>query len=145
MRSHAPIGFHLLAICAMVFGTIMALLVLDPRNGGDPGERMWMRACAALLAVLSGVVMEALSQPRPWAYRATLALAYAVVVTLLCLRSEGLGLEVAFWILLFSSWVVVPSVMYVRGQSTRLFGTPQPPNPVPPSPVPPGGRQQPWW
>jgi hypothetical protein len=151
MRSHAPLGFHAAALCAAMFGTIMAVVVLQVDTGsGDQWGRMWMRACAALLAALSGVVTEALWRPRPWAYRATLALAlaYTAVVTLLFLGLEGVdGLIAAFWILFFSAWVVVPIVMYVRRRSATLFGPrlrPQPRGPLA-RPVAPGGRPPPWW
>lgn len=147
MRSHAPPGFHAAALCAASFGTIMAMVVLE-LDGGDPWGRMWMRACAALLAALSGVVTEALWRPRPWAYRATLALAlaYTAVVILLSLGLEGLdGLTTAFWNLFFSAWVVVPIVIYVRNRSATLFGPrPQPRGPLA-RPVAPGGRPPPWW
>jgi hypothetical protein len=149
MRSHAPAGFHAAALCAALFGTIMAVVVLEVDTGsGDQWGRMWMRACAALLAALSGVVTEALWRPRPWAYRATLALAlaYTGVVALLCLGLEGLdGLMTAFWILFFSAWVVAPIVIYVRNRSATLFGPrPQPRGPLA-RPVAPGGRPPPWW
>lgn len=148
MRSRTPAGFYLLSICAAAFGVCAALVAGLTENEGRPGETILVRALAALLACLSAVAAEALWRARPWAYRASLALAvaYAAAVTLLCLGTDGLdGLMTAFWILLFSAWVVVPIVVYVRGHSTRLFGTPRPPSPVP-RPVAPGGRRpQPWW
>jgi hypothetical protein len=153
MRPHPPPGFHTAALCAAVFGTIMAaaVLALETSSGG-PWGTLWMRAAAALLAALAAVVTEALWRPRPWAYRSTLALAlvYTAVVTLLCLGLKGLeGLTVAFWILFFSAWVVLPIVIYVRNRAATLFG-PQgqqrrpPPRGPHPQPTAPGGRPPSW-
>jgi hypothetical protein len=152
MSSRTPAGFYFVSMCAAAFGGCMALVAALMENLGSPRETLLVRALAGLLACLSGVAAEALWNARPWAYRASLALAlvYAAAVTLLTLAVEGVGgLMVAFWILFFSAWVVVPIMMYVRNRSSTLFGTPRPPSPVPPRrvtrPVPPGGRQQPWW
>ena len=159
MSSRTPDGFYVASICAAAFGGCMAVVAGPMENLGHPWETVLTRALAGLLACLSGVAAEALWNARPWAYRASLALAlaYAAAVTLLTLAVEGAGgLMVAFWILFVSAWVVVPIVMYVRNRSATLFGTPRPPgprrpSPAPPSPVvrpvarpvPPGGRQQP--
>ncbi|HEU4559016.1 MAG TPA: hypothetical protein VFS20_14245 [Longimicrobium sp.] len=140
MRSHTPGGFYFAALCAAAFGAVMVAVMLPA------DESLVVRAPAALLAALSGVAAEALWRARPWAYRATLtlALAYAAVVTLICVAGDGLdGLEAAFWILFFSAWVVLPIVLYVRDRSSTMFGTPRRPRPAPP--LPPGVRQQPWW
>lgn len=155
MSSRTPAGFYFVSVCAAAFGGCMTLLAVLMENEGHPWETLLIRAVAGLLACLAGVAAEALWNARPWAYRASLALAlaYAAAVTLLTLAVDGLkGLVAAFCILLFSTCVVLPIVMYVRDRSSTLFGTPRPPSPVrrrpaPPRlvarPVPPGGRQQP--
>ena len=157
MSSRTPAGFYFVSVCAAAFGAIMAMVAGLMENLGNPEETILIRAVAGLLACLSGVAAEALWRARPWAYRASLvlALAYAAAVTQLSLGLEGVdGLMAAFWILLFSAWVVVPTLAYVNDRSNRLFGPRRPRSPVPPSPapprpvarpVPPGVRQQPWW
>ncbi len=102
-----------------------------------PGWELPVRAVAALLAALSGVAAEALWRARPWAYRATLtlALAYATVVTIGSLTDYGDGVSEAFRTLFFSSWLVLPIVLYVRERSSALFGTPPQPRPAPPRPA----------
>ena len=157
MSSRTPAGFYFASVCAAAFGGCMALLAGLVENLGSPPVMILIRAVAGLLACLSAVAAvaaEALWNARPWAYRASLALAlaYAAAITLLSLAYEGVGgLMVAFWILFFSAWVVVPIVMYVRNRSTKRFGPqrqqtrPAPMRPVP-RPVAPGGRRpQPWW
>lgn len=149
MSSRTPAGFYFASMCAAAFGTCMGLVAGLMENLGHPWETVLIRALAGLLACLSGVAAEALWNARPWAYRASLALAlaYAAAVTLLALAAEGAGgLMVAFWILFFSAWVVVPIMMYVRNRSVKLFGPQRrQTRPAPMRPVAPGRRPQPWW
>jgi hypothetical protein len=152
MSSRTPAGFYFASVCAAGFGAMMALgFLAADQPGGSVLETFAARAATALLAALAAVAAEALWNARPWAYRATLALAlaYTASVTLLCMGIGGLpGLWAAFGILFFSAWVVLPIVLYVRDRSSTLFGTPRRPRPAPHRPVArpvPAGRRQPWW
>lgn len=161
-----PTGFYVASVCAASFGALMAVMVLLMDQGdGLVWRAIPGRAAAALLAALSGVAAEALWRARPWAWRASLALAvaYAALVTLFSVVGNEGGLVAALWILISSGVVVVPLLMYIRSRSAALFGTPpvrypvhrplpygpQPPPlhrpPPPPPPLPAGRRPPPWW
>ena len=152
MSSRTPAGFYFASVCAAAFGAMMAVWFLVT---GEPGsewlEAIAVRGVAALLAALSGVAAEALWNARRWAYPATLALAlvYTASVVLLCVGfGGGEGFWMAFWILFFSAWVVLPIVLYVRDRSSTLFGTPPRAHHLPARPPArpmPAGRRQPWW
>ncbi|HEU4559019.1 MAG TPA: hypothetical protein VFS20_14260 [Longimicrobium sp.] len=153
MSSRTPAGFYFASVCAAGFGAVMVLGFLAVSEPGleDPATLI-VRGAAAVLAALAGVAAEALWNARRWAYRSTLALAltWTASVVLLGMASMGLaGFWVAFWILFFSAWVVLPIVLYVRDRSSTMFGTPPRRRPAPPRPpappLPPGVRQQPWW
>lgn len=149
MSSRTPAGFYFASMCAAAFGGCMALLAGLVENLGSPPVMILIRAVAGLLACLSAVAAEALWRARPWAYRASLALAlaYAAAVTLLTLGVYGLnGLPATVGILLFSACVLLPIVMYVRDRTAWLFGPPRrQPRPAPARPLAPGRRPQPWW
>lgn len=164
MSSRTPVGFYVAAIFAATFGALMALAVLAlDGESWHPWETVLLRGPAAVLAALSAVAAEALWRARPWAWRASLALAlaYGALVTLICVVMRELqGVFAAIWILLVSAPVVVPLLLYIRNRSADLFGTPfvrrpavyatppvSPPlhRPPPPPPLPTGQRPPPWW
>jgi len=162
-----PTGFYVASVCAAAFGVLMAMAGLVMDDGGGPGwGAIPGRAAAGLLAALSAVAAEALWRARPWAWRASRALAVtyaALVVTVCAAIGETAAVFVALWILIPSAMVVAPLLMYIRNRSADLFGTPfiprppvHPPAPYPPAsalhrppppppPLPPGRRPPPWW
>jgi len=92
------------------------------------------RGAAGVLAALSIVAAEALWRPRPWAYRASAALALAnilsaLVVCTLMMGVNGLGLACGY--IFFSSVVVVPILAAVYQGTIASTGVPPRPRPVP--------------
>jgi len=132
-QQRTPLGFYVAAVCAAVFGAAMVRLALVPFWWGHLD--VLVRAAALVLAGLSAVAAEALWRARPWAYRASLALAvaYACVLAIKGFLNDGMdGVVTAVWMLILSAIVVVPLVAYVRHRSEDLFGptTPRRPRPV---------------
>jgi len=131
-KRRTPAGFYLAAFCAVAFGLLMARAAL--RLGSLTGDdTALVRAAALLLAALSAVVAEALLAARPWAYRASLALAaaFAGVVVLDGLGDGAPGFSWAVARLIVSAIVVGPILVYVRERSADLFGTGGQPRPRP--------------
>ena len=126
MSARTPRGFHVAAAFAAAFAALMALALAWMPTEGAPGwATVAARASCALLAALAGVAAEALWRPRPWAYRASAALALAHTVAALawCITLMGLdGIGAAGGYLFFSGFVVVPILVTVHEDAAVLFG-----------------------
>ncbi|HEX8903770.1 MAG TPA: hypothetical protein VF771_02870 [Longimicrobiaceae bacterium] len=123
-----PAGYTGLAVCAALFATVLVAVVLSPNDSGD-----WvigvMQCVLALISALAWVTAEALWRMRPWAYRASRALARSVVGvmaltgTLVLLDEPWDG----FWILFIAAitaWGLRPVLEYVRGRALALHPAP---------------------
>jgi hypothetical protein len=110
-----PQGLDLAALCAALFGAAAAAtaLVVEPWTLA-PWKALVVRAAVALLAVLSGVAAEALLHARPWAPRATHALAVAWVSMLTPLFVWLGGSPDSYWTLVCGGLVLVPLLLHVR-------------------------------
>ncbi|HEX6750975.1 MAG TPA: hypothetical protein VF092_27045 [Longimicrobium sp.] len=105
-------GFRLLAACAAVIGAALAHELYH-------GEELVARVFLAISAALALVAADALWRDRPWAYRATVALAWTLAgvpiaagtlgFSLAGMRSVGL---VAIGV--GSTYILAPAVRYVR-------------------------------
>jgi hypothetical protein len=133
LNRRTPFGFYVAALCAVVFGLMMARAALMLASLTDRDTAL-IRASALLLAALSAVAAEALLAARPWAYRASVALAatYAALVVINFGVQGGMsGVVGSLWLLIPSAAVVGPLVAYVRERSADLFGTAAQPRPRP--------------
>lgn len=124
-----PEGFGLIAGVAWTFAAVMAyaLFVADASAGDGPFAMVAPRAFAALLAALAFVAGEAIWNVRPWAWRASVALAatYAAVAALQVFSSahgvvDALGTFAGIAVL--SASVVAPMLLYVHDRHVALFG-----------------------
>jgi len=128
MNHRTPLGFYLAGLCSAVFAAVMAWMLASSGTFGGAGS-LQGRAAAALLAVLAAVATEALWCARPWAYRASaaLAVAYGAAVLALAFAQNGIaGVMAACWLLVASAVVVVPIVAYVREACEQRFGKRRP-------------------
>lgn len=147
MKRQAPFGFFVAGACAAWFGfwMVVAVATMDPARDGGPWSSPLARGAAAVLAALSAVVVEALWRVRPWAWRASVALAVAyaaAVVAVFCTMHDGAG--VAIPVLLASLVVVGPILAYVRDRSRALWPRTPPRAGAPvPRPRPPAGTPSP--
>ncbi len=123
MSQRTPPGFYVAGCCAALF----TLAVLGEAVGAyapNDVENLRLRAVAALLAGLGGVAVEALLRTRPWAYRASLALALTYAAGALLLAAPY-GAErvtaVALWLLVPSAMALVPTLMYLRDACEQMF------------------------
>jgi hypothetical protein len=121
-----PAGFAVLAVCSGLFGTVMTLGLLE---GGAPDDPMLLRAMVSVIAALALVNAEALWQVRPWAYRASRALARSVVGSIAVTAAWGLLSQPveAFWLLVIAAicaWGLRPVLDYIRGCSVALYPAP---------------------
>ena len=121
MQRNQPFGFFVAGFCSALFAWGMLMLLLDPYVAGEPDLRG--RGAAALLAALSIMTTEALWCTRPWAWRASLslALAYAAVVLLAFGTDSDNGLGSAMLVLVMSSFVLVPTLIYIHRRSRQLW------------------------
>jgi len=142
VKRRAPFGFFVAGACAAWFGfwMVVVLCTMDPAGDDGPWSAALSRGMAAVLAALSAVVTEALWRVRPWAYRASVALAVAyAAAVLVTVAATGEGVESAVLVLLASAVVVVPILGYVESRSQVLW----PPGPAQvrtPVPAHGGGR-----
>jgi O-antigen/teichoic acid export membrane protein len=121
-----PSGFAGLAVCSALFGLAMGLAFLDTSTLDQP---VATRAVVAVIAALSLVNAEALWRVRPWAYRASRALAASVVAAIVL---AGLGGFVhhawnSFWLLVIAAicaWGLRPVLAHVRGSSLARYPLP---------------------
>ncbi|HET7461952.1 MAG TPA: hypothetical protein VFJ82_11920 [Longimicrobium sp.] len=139
-----PFGFFVAGACAAWFGFWMVMVVLYGMNPADDGVS-WTssplgRGAASVLAALSAVVAEALWRARPWAWRASVALAVVYAAAVLAVSAtvrDGVGTGLT--VLLASSVVVGPILAYVRGRSRNLWpparARARPPVPAPRRPA----------
>jgi len=81
-RPASPAGFRFLAVCALLCAAAMAPELMRP----PPEDTELRRLMAAVIAVLSLVTAEALAFVRPWASRATVALAAAFPIAAIALE-----------------------------------------------------------
>jgi len=113
-----PFGFYLAALCAVGFGARMvrALLEADAARGS--------RLCAALLAALSAVAAEALWRARPWAFRASVTLAFTAALlgaaTVVAMRDPFIR-AVAPALVGAGAIVVIPILMYLHHRSRQMW------------------------
>ncbi|HET7461949.1 MAG TPA: hypothetical protein VFJ82_11905 [Longimicrobium sp.] len=128
MSTRTPTGFYLAGLCSAVFTGVMAWMVVQFGLWTHDGS-LRVRAAAALLAVLGAVATEALWGARPWAYRASaaLAVAYGASILALAFAQRGMGGVLgACWLLVASAVVVIPIVSYVREVCDDRFGQRRP-------------------
>jgi len=113
MAKRRPVGLKILALCAALFAALMALLLLDA--DGYAG-----RGATALLGALSLTAADALWRARPWAFRASAALALATLATVLAggVASGDLA-GVGAWLLL-SVVFLLPTLAYVASVMATL-------------------------
>jgi peptidoglycan/LPS O-acetylase OafA/YrhL len=116
-----PGGFYLAGGLSALFLALMGfvLFILD----GEAGETALTRGMVAVLAALSAVVTEALWRARPWAARASWALAIAFVAAVV-IRTTTMGprwLEPMGVVLVCCLCVVGPIVGYIHRTSRKLF------------------------
>ena len=121
MAKPRRLGLKFLALCASLFATYMALLLLV--TDGYAG-----RGAAALLAALSLTAADALWRAKPWAFRASAALAIATLATVVgagIVSGElaGAGASVMLVVVF-----VVPTLAYVA----NVMATLHPPAAAPP-------------
>jgi len=142
-----PFGFFVAGACAAWFGfwMVVAVATMDPVRDGGPWSSPLARGAAAVLAALSAVVVEALWRVRPWAWRASVALAAAYTAAVVAVfATTHDGMEVAIPVLLGSSVVVGPILAYVHNRSRVLWPRTPPRAGAPvPAPRPPAGAPPP--
>jgi hypothetical protein len=125
MKPDTPGGFYLCGLVSAVFcvGTVAMQLSMDPLPG-ESGERLAVRGLAVLLVPLSAVVTEALWRARPWAFRASLALALVYAATLaaaaMATRHTPIQESVVMWTIV-SAVAVIPMLGYIHTQSAQLW------------------------
>src|SRR4051794_38712122 len=108
MAKQRPVGLTLLALCAALFAALMALLLLD----ADGYAR---RGAVALLGALALAAADALWHARPWAFRASAALAAAFASTILAAGATSGDLAgTGAWLLLIVVFLL-PALVYVAG------------------------------
>lgn len=109
-----PFGFWLVGALSACFAAVMVVVLLALDANPDP-DTVFFRGAAGLLAVLAGVVTEALWRVRPWVRSASvlLALAYAGVVALTMLGEPGGRVGDVVAVLAVSGVVVVPLLLYI--------------------------------
>jgi hypothetical protein len=124
MAKQRPVGLTLLALCAALFAALMALLLLD----ADGYAR---RGALALLGALSLTAADALWHARPWAFRASAALATAFAATVLAAGATSGDLAGAgAWLLLIVVFLL-PTLGYVASVMATLHPPAAPPTRVP--------------
>lgn len=110
--SRPPVGFRVLAVCAGVYGVSAAAVMLGAGNAtgrGGPG----------LLAAVALVAAEALWSGRPWAFRASVALAAGFYLSVL-LASTAIGFGPAVFIIVMTAAFIGPALAYVGSRMARL-------------------------
>jgi hypothetical protein len=128
MAKQRHVGLTLLALCAALFAAFMALLLLD----ADGYAR---RGAVALLGALSLAAADALWHARPWAFRASAALAAAFAATMLAAGAASGDLAGAgAWLLLVVVFLL-PALAYVASVLATLH----------PPAVPPARAPSPGW
>ena len=130
--------FPLSTFFAASFALVMAYLVVSLAPNAP-----WVspaRGIAGVLAAMAAVAAEALWRGRPWAYRASAALALAHAVAVLgfaALASGMFGVQVALAYLFASAFVVVPILASVYQGTISWHGVPPRRRPVPSPSSPP--------
>jgi hypothetical protein len=107
-----PGGFFALGACALTFGAVLAMILA---NGmlSSPGE-LPARAAVAVTGVLAFVAAEALFFTRPWAYRASAALAASYGAMMLIVAAETGSWGGVTGLTALSAAVIVPLVRHVH-------------------------------
>ena len=117
MSARPPEGLRLLGLAAAIFACLMVLGVVIPK---------WtvMGGVAGMMGVLALVAAEALWNGRPWAFRASVALAVgfyiALVVVLTIVPHAAVGAGVAMGL---SIGGLIPALLYIRRQVASLAQT----------------------
>lgn len=125
MKPDTPTGFYVCGLVSALFcvGTVALQLAMDPLDG-ESGGRMMVRGLSMLLVPLSAVVTEALWRARPWAYRASLALALVYASTLaaavVATRDTAMIGSVVMWAIV-SAVAVIPMLGYIHTRSAQLW------------------------
>jgi hypothetical protein len=145
MKPRATFGFYLAGCFSAWFGVMMliASASMNPSPGGARHSAL-ARGATALLAALSGVVTEALWRARPWAWRASVALALVYVAAVLAVFGGGQpgGVATALGLLAASCPVVAPLLIYIRGHSRTLWPPAKQPGPARVAVPPPSAARQ---
>jgi len=108
MAKQRPVGLAILALCAFLFAALMALLLLD----ADGHAR---RGAVALLGALSLTAADALWHGRPWAFRASAALALAFAAAIVAAGSAWGDPAGTGACLLLIVVFLLPALAYVAG------------------------------
>jgi hypothetical protein len=119
-----PQGLQLLGICAALFAGAMAILLLE---GGSAAYH----AAAGLLGMLALVTADALWQARPWAFRASAALAVAFVAVVAVGGYVVHDVGGTFALLFLSIAVIGWALVYIHRQAPLYRGPAAPAVPVP--------------
>lgn len=125
MNADTPTGFYVCGLFsgALCVATVAAQLSMDP-VGGESGGRLAVRGLSLVMVPLAGVVTEALWRARPWAYRASLALALVYATTLAtamyAVRHSRMLDDMVMWTI-GSAVVVIPMLGYIRALSARIW------------------------
>ncbi|HET7232536.1 MAG TPA: hypothetical protein VFJ16_21180, partial [Longimicrobium sp.] len=81
-----PTGFYVCGLCSAILGVLLAVGLWSMEAGNHvEAEEILVRGVLAVLAALSAVATEALWRARPWAWRASVALAVAWGVTVMAM------------------------------------------------------------
>ena len=113
MAKRRLVGLKILALCAAAFAALMALLLLDADSYAG-------RGAAALLGALSLTAADALWRARPWAFRASAALAATTLATVTTAGVLSGDLAGAGASLLLAVVFLVPILAYVASVMVTL-------------------------
>jgi hypothetical protein len=113
MAKRRRVGLKMLALCAAAFAALMALLLLGA--DGYAG-----RGAAALLGALSLTAADALWRARPWAFRASAALAATTLATVVAGGIVSGDLAGAGASLMLAVVFLVPTLAYVANVVATL-------------------------
>jgi len=125
MKPDTPTGFYLCGLMSAMLcvGTAALQFSLNPLPG-ESGGRLAVRGLSMVLVPLAAVVTEALWRARPWAYRASLALALVYAATLaaaaVATRDTWMMGSVVLWAA-GSAAVMVPMLGYIHTRSRQMW------------------------
>jgi len=125
-KPHTPTGFYIAGLFSAGLGMVSLAAFLDGPAGNAPADLVRHGAMASI-AVLSFVATEALWAARPWAWRASLALALAFAAEWLAAWATDPGGGLVNGIIVvgtFSCVFLVPLLVYIRNRSRRLWPPP---------------------
>lgn len=121
MNRPIPFGFGLCGLFSLVLCVAMVAFVVDPANAYG-WEGVLARGGGMLMAALALVTTEALWGARPWAFRASAALAATwalsmLLMSFLLVATPGMAL----WVVLPSFVVLGPMLAYIHNRTQQLW------------------------